>query len=83
LSFFGEFYLNGKLELTLRPPLVAPADPCAAAESHWKSVEAIGSARAYEDHLAKFPNCPFAELAKVRIESLKDKGEAGQGIQRP
>jgi len=25
LSFFGEFYLNGKLELTMRPPPAAPA----------------------------------------------------------
>jgi TPR repeat protein len=73
LSFFGEFYLNGRLELTVRPPPVAPADPCAAAESHWKSAEAIGRVAVYKDHLAKFPNCPFAELAKARIESLEDK----------
>jgi hypothetical protein len=74
LSFFGEFYLNGKLQLTVKPSVpTAPADACAAAESHWKSAEAIGSVAAFEDHLAKFPNCTFAELAKARIESLKNK----------
>jgi uncharacterized caspase-like protein len=66
LSFFGEFYLNGKLELTVRPPV----DPCTAAESHWKSAEAIGSIATFEDHLARFPNCAFIGLAKARIESL-------------
>ena len=74
ISFFGEFYLNGKLQVTVAPASPsAPADPCATAESHWKSVEAIGTVEAYRDHLARFPQCAFAELAKVRIENLKDK----------
>jgi hypothetical protein len=74
ISFFGEFYLNGKLQVTVAPASPsAPADPCATAESHWKSAEAIGTVEAYRDHLARFPQCAFAELAKVRIENLKDK----------
>jgi hypothetical protein len=75
LSFFGEFYLNGKMQLTVGPPPVsaAPADPCAAAADHWKSAEAIGSIAAFEDHLDHFPNCAFAGLAKARIEGLKNK----------
>ncbi|HXL66554.1 MAG TPA: caspase family protein [Xanthobacteraceae bacterium] len=74
ISFFGEFYLNGKLQVTVAPAAPsAPADPCAAAESHWKSAEAIGTIDAYRDHLARFPNCTFAELAKARIESLNKK----------
>jgi caspase domain-containing protein len=74
LSLIGEFYLNGKLQVTVGPArLSAPADPCAAAESHWKSAEAIGTVKAFEDHLARFPNCTFAGLAKARIESLKSK----------
>jgi uncharacterized caspase-like protein len=68
LSFFGEFYLNGKL-----PSPSAPADPCAAAGDHWRSAEAIGSIAAFGDHLARFPNCAFAVLAKARVESLKNK----------
>jgi len=47
----------------------APA-PCADAGTHWRSVEAIGTLEAYEDHLAQFPACPFAGLAKVKIASL-------------
>ena len=74
ISFFGEFYLNGKLQIIVAPASPsAPADPCATAESHWKSAEAIGTVEAYQDHLARFPQCTFAELAKARIENLKSK----------
>jgi hypothetical protein len=74
ISFFGEFYLNGKLQITVAPASPsAPADSCASAESHWKSTEAIGTVEAYQDHLARFPGCTFAGLAKARIESLNNK----------
>src|SRR6204780_3345297 len=74
ISFFGEFYLNGKLQVTVAPASPsAPADSCATAESHWKSAEAIGTLEAYQDHLVRFSKCTFAELAKARIESLKSK----------
>jgi len=46
-------------------------DPCGAAADHWRSAEAIGTIAALEDHLARFPNCAFAGLARVRIESAK------------
>jgi hypothetical protein len=36
----------------------------------------IGSVAAFEDHLMRFPNCIFAGLAKVRIES-REGGNAG------
>jgi hypothetical protein len=68
LSMIGEFYLNGKLQVT--PNLPAGADPCSAAESHWRSAESIGTVAAYEDHLARFPSCSFAGLARVRIAAL-------------
>jgi len=74
LSFFGEFYLNGKLQITIAPATTpAPVDPCAAANDHWKSAEAIGTVDAYQDHLARFPNCTFAGLAKARIANLSSK----------
>jgi len=74
LSIVGEFYLNGKLTITVNGPANAPpADPCAAAESHWHSAESIGAIGAFEDHLARFPNCAFAALARARIEGLKEK----------
>ncbi|MGP0057872.1 MAG: SUMF1/EgtB/PvdO family nonheme iron enzyme [Beijerinckiaceae bacterium] len=73
LSFFGEFYLNGKLQINVIAPPPPAADPCAAASDHWRSAEAIGSIAAFEDHLARFPSCTFAGLAKARIESLKTK----------
>lgn len=69
LSLIGEFYLGGRLELKV--PLTTAIDPCAAAGDHWRSAEAIGSVAALEDHLARFPTCAFAGLAKARIESLK------------
>jgi TPR repeat protein len=70
LSLIGEFYLNGKVEVPTKP---APADPCAAAADHWKSAEAIGTKEAFEDHLARFPTCIFAGLAKARINTLNAK----------
>jgi hypothetical protein len=72
LSFFGEFYLNGKLQITISPAPRAPADPCASAGEHWKSAEAIGTAAAFEDHLARYPNCAFAGLARARLAALKN-----------
>ncbi len=75
LSLIGEFYLNGKLQITVTPPQ-GPADPCAAAAEHWKSAESIGTIEVYQDHVTRFPGCAFAGLAKVRIESLKSKAAA-------
>jgi len=72
LSIVGKFYLNGPVTVTINPPAAsAPGDPCAAAETHWKAADGIGTAAAYEDHLARFPNCTFAELARAKIDSLK------------
>jgi uncharacterized caspase-like protein len=79
LSLIGEFYLNGKLNISVAPATpapLAPLDPCADASDHWKSAEAIGTAEAYQDHLARFPNCAFTGLAKVRIEKLKSQATA-------
>jgi uncharacterized caspase-like protein len=76
LSIIGKFYLNGPVSVTVAPaaPQAAPrADPCAAAEAHWKAADGIGTMAAYEDHLARFPNCMFATLAKARVEGLKQK----------
>jgi formylglycine-generating enzyme required for sulfatase activity len=72
LSIIGEFYLKGRASLTVNLPRPsAPADPCTAASDHWRSAEAIGSLAAFEDHLARFPTCSYAGLAKVRIDALK------------
>jgi tetratricopeptide (TPR) repeat protein len=48
-------------------------DTCGAATVHWTSVESIATRAGYEDHLARFPNCAFAVLAKARLAAL-DKG---------
>lgn len=76
LSIIGKFYLNGPVAVTVAPvaPQAAPkADPCASAEAHWKAADGIGTPGAFEDHLARFPNCSFAGLAKARIDGLKQK----------
>ncbi|PDT91261.1 hypothetical protein CO669_04375 [Bradyrhizobium sp. Y36] len=76
LSIIGKFYLNGPVSVTVVPatPQAAPkADPCSAAEAHWKAADGIGTLAAFEDHLARFPNCIFATLAKARVEGLKQK----------
>jgi hypothetical protein len=43
---------------------------CAGAETHWQSVEKIDKLELYQDHLARFPTCNFAALAKERIKVL-------------
>jgi hypothetical protein len=80
LSLIGEFYLRGKLEITVAPSIVptpAPSDPrldaCAGAQAHWKSAEAIGTIAAFQDHITRFPNCAFVGLARASIEALKSK----------
>jgi len=52
-------------------PAPPPAADCSLAETHWKSVESIGTLAAYKDHLARFPNCVFSTLATARIEALR------------
>jgi hypothetical protein len=79
LSFFGEFYLNGKQEKPALPATAAlPADPCAAAAEHWRAAEAVGSIDAYKDHMQRFPDCSFAALAKSRIETLSKAADAAR-----
>lgn len=76
LSIIGKFYLNGPVSVTVAPtaPQAAPrADPCAAAEAHWKAADSIGTLGAFEDHLARFSTCNFAGLARARIDSMKQK----------
>jgi hypothetical protein len=51
--------------------LSAQPDPCAAAQAHWSSAEAMNKVDAFEDHLARFANCPFAGLARSRITELR------------
>src|SRR6202011_3112580 len=65
LSLIGEFYLNGKLQITATPAATpAPVDPCAAASDHWKSTEAINTKAANEDTLYGFPTCTFRSLPR-------------------
>jgi hypothetical protein len=71
LSFFGEYYLNGKMESAAAPTsITTPADPCAGAAEHWKSAEFVGTIAASEEHIVRFPTCAFAGLAKSRIAAL-------------
>jgi hypothetical protein len=66
-------------KLKVMPP---SADPCAAATVHWSSTEALGTAAAFEDHLARFPNCAFAGLAKLRLNEIK-KNQAATVVPPP
>jgi uncharacterized caspase-like protein len=74
LSIVGKFYLNGPVPVTITPAASsAPADPCAAAESHWNAANSIGTVAAYEDHLSRFPNCAFSSLAKAKVDESKQR----------
>jgi uncharacterized caspase-like protein/cyclophilin family peptidyl-prolyl cis-trans isomerase len=65
----GNFYFSGAPgnSVTAAPPTPAP-DPCAAAQAHWDSANAIGTVAAYQDHIRLFSKCPFAGLARARID---------------
>jgi hypothetical protein len=52
------------------PPPASAGPDCARAETHWKNAEEIKKREAYQDHLARFPACEFATLARARLESL-------------
>jgi hypothetical protein len=56
---------------SLAAPPPTALNPCAAAETHWKSAEAIGTVAVLEDHRKRFPGCPFALLAQARIDALQ------------
>ncbi|EJN12137.1 hypothetical protein PMI42_04467 [Bradyrhizobium sp. YR681] len=74
LSIIGKFYLNGPVSVTVAPaaaPTAPRPDPCASAEAHWKAADGIGTASAFEDHLARFSSCSFASLARARLDGLK------------
>ena len=47
-----------------------PSDPCASAAADWNQSQGVGTRLAYEDHLARFPNCKFAALAKEQIAAI-------------
>jgi uncharacterized caspase-like protein len=71
LSIIGKYYFKGLDSSTANRSPPAPVDPCAAAADHWKSAESIGTLATFQDHLARFPACAFAELAKARVDALK------------
>lgn len=64
---FGRVCPDPVLPSSQLPP---PPDPCANALAHWKSVESIGTKEAFVTHINSFPNCPYAELARLRIVIL-------------
>ena len=82
LSIIGQFYLNGKAPVAATPPAPS-ADPCAGAEAHWKSSEAVGTAAAFEDHLARFPTCSYANLAREKLKQRKAKFLQLMKMRRP
>jgi hypothetical protein len=74
ISLLGEFYFAGAAAVGPSAPSLSqpvPIGPCASAEAHWRSAETMGSLAAFEDHLARFPTCAFAGLARAKIDELK------------
>jgi formylglycine-generating enzyme required for sulfatase activity len=66
--------LGFRVALTLdaigpKPP-TSPPPNCEEAELHWKSAEEVKTRRAYEAHIARYPDCPFAVLARARLQAL-------------
>jgi hypothetical protein len=74
LSLVGEFYLRSKPPAAVAGIPPVSGGPCAEAEVHWRSAEQIRTRPAFEDHLARFPGCAYAGLAKARIAALSQPG---------
>ena len=55
--------------------------PCTDAALHWKSAEQLGTLEAYRDHLARFPSCEFATLARERITQLSVNSSTQAGCE--
>ena len=50
--------------------MVAGVDACRFADVHWQSALSINAVTAYEEHIRLFPQCPFASLARIKIDQL-------------
>jgi WD40 repeat protein len=85
----GDVYINPPAQTAQQqqpqPAQQQPSrpDPCAAAESHWKSTEAMGTKIAYADHLVRFPSCPFATLAQAKIDAFEQQAAAASAAAAP
>lgn len=67
----GEFFLNGRPPIdTSRTPAPAPINPCDEAPEHWTKSDLANTKASYEEHLARFPTCSFATLARAKIAAL-------------
>ena len=49
------------------------SDPCAAAQLHFEAARDLARIDALEDHIKRFPECQFAAIAGMLIESLEGK----------
>jgi hypothetical protein len=78
LSFFGEFYLNGKLQITVAPAPnngPAPAQPTqgTAENLFWDSIKASSNPADFKAYLARFPKGIFVDLAQNRLAALQQQ----------
>jgi outer membrane protein assembly factor BamD (BamD/ComL family) len=53
--------------------VIRRAIDCISAEKDWRSAESLDTIEAYQDHLAKFPDCDFATLARIKMTQLKKR----------
>ena len=69
--------LGGDLLSLVPPPQAATAqapatsaDRCSAAALHWTEISKLNRLNLYQEHLALFPDCAFAGLARIKVEEL-------------
>ena len=73
-QIMGDFFLHGGRTAEATGPVTPPVDVCTGAYDHWRSAELIGTRGAVADHLARFPACNFAGLARAKMAAI-DQGE--------
>jgi protein-disulfide isomerase len=76
----GSFYFAGigNVVEPSRPPAPVQVDPCGDASAHFKAADALGTRAAFESHVARFPRCAFADLARAKVAALTPAPSAEQ-----
>jgi hypothetical protein len=83
LSFFGELYLNGKVQITAAPTAVPPAASINLEVVFWDSIKASHDPADLRAYLARFPNGVFVDLAQNRLARLQEAASKPSSISTP
>lgn len=71
-SLLGEFYFNAPVTIQIQEP--PPVQQSNAELLYWQSIMNDTQPAAFEAYLKRYPNGEFSELARIKMEKLKNLG---------